>query len=41
MLRLRGEYLSDTNPMGAYWNRRSRQAIGMRNYRRNTPTLSP
>lgn len=41
MLRLRGEYLSDSNPMGAYWTRRSRQATGMRTYRRATPTLSP
>lgn len=41
MLRLRGEYLSDGNPMGAYWTRRSRQATGMRTYRRNTPALYP
>ena len=41
MLRLRSEYLSDDDPMGAYWTRRSRQATGMRTYRRNAPTLAP
>jgi hypothetical protein len=41
MLRLRGEYLSEGNPMGAYWTRRSSQATGMRTYRRATPSLSP
>ncbi len=40
MLRLRGEYLSDSNPMGAYWTRRSRHATGMRTYRRNAHALS-
>ncbi|MBN1909666.1 MAG: hypothetical protein JW818_08005 [Pirellulales bacterium] len=41
MLRLRGEYLSDGNPMGAYWTRRSRYATGMRTYRRNAHAVSP
>ena len=41
MLRLRGEYLSEDNPMGTYWTRRSRQATGMRTYRHATPSLSP
>jgi hypothetical protein len=33
MLRLCGEYLSDDEPMRAYWNRRSRHAPGVRAYR--------
>ncbi|MCP3885467.1 MAG: hypothetical protein GY700_08335, partial [Propionibacteriaceae bacterium] len=41
MLRLRGEYLSNDNPMGVYWTRRSRQATGMRPYRRHAPAVSP
>ncbi len=41
MLRLRGEYLSNDNPMGAYWTRRSRQATGMRTYRRPPARLAP
>jgi hypothetical protein len=34
MLRLRGEYLSEDNPMQSYWTNRSRQANGTRAYRR-------
>jgi hypothetical protein len=41
MLRLRGEYLSDDDPMGAYWTRRSRHATGTRTYRRHPPAVSP
>ena len=33
MLRLCGEYLSDDEPMRAYWNQRSRHAPGVRAYR--------
>ena len=33
MLRLRGEYLSDDEPMRDYWDRRSRHASGTRAYR--------
>ena len=33
MLRLRGEYLSDDNPMQAYWQNRSKTATGTRAYR--------
>lgn len=35
MLRLRGEYLSDANPMQSYWTNRSRRATGTRAYRRD------
>ncbi|MCG8587061.1 MAG: hypothetical protein MI757_20335 [Pirellulales bacterium] len=38
MLRLRGEYLSDDQPMHDYWTTRSRQASGTRAYR--SPTTS-
>jgi hypothetical protein len=41
MLRLRADYLSDDDPMGAYWPRRSRRATGMRSYRRHTLTVTP
>jgi hypothetical protein len=40
MLRLRADYLSDDDPMGAYWTRRSRHATGMRTYRRPTPATT-
>ena len=33
ILRLRGEYLSDDQPMASYWNLRSRDASGTRAYR--------
>lgn len=33
MLRLRGEYLSNDEPMQDYWYRRSRIASGIRVYR--------
>ena len=33
MLRLRGEYLSDDEPMRDYWATRSRHASGVRAYR--------
>jgi hypothetical protein len=33
ILRLCGEYLSDDEPMRAYWNQRSRHAPGVRTYR--------
>ena len=33
MLRLRGEYLSDNEPMQDYWTQRSRDACGTRTYR--------
>jgi hypothetical protein len=33
MLRLRGEYLSDDQPMHTYWDQRSRHAVGTRAYR--------
>ena len=33
MLRLRGEYLSDDDPMSTYWDHRSRHASGTRSYR--------
>jgi hypothetical protein len=33
MLRLRGEYLSDDDPMSDYWENRSRNATGTRAYR--------
>ena len=33
ILRLRGEYLSDDDPMSDYWERRSRHATGTRAYR--------
>ncbi len=36
MLRLRGEYLSDDDPMHDYWSRRSRSATGTRAYRHNS-----
>jgi hypothetical protein len=39
ILRLRGEYLSDDNPMQDYWTNRSRQANGTRAYR-HTPVLA-
>jgi len=41
MLRLRGEYLSDHDPMGGYWTRRARLANGMRNYRSHASSISP
>jgi hypothetical protein len=40
MLRLRADYLSDDDPIGAYWSRRSRHATGMRTYRRLTPAAT-
>jgi len=40
MLRLRADYLSDDNPMGVYWTRRSRHATGMRSYRRHAPAAT-
>ena len=33
MLRLRGEYLSNDEPMTKYWSSRSRDACGTRAYR--------
>jgi hypothetical protein len=40
MLRLRADYLSDDNPMGSYWSRRSGRATGMRTYRRLAPATT-
>lgn len=41
MLRLRGEYLSDDQPMNQYWSSRSRDACGTRAYRTaNNPVYS-
>jgi hypothetical protein len=38
ILRLRGEYLSEDDPMQAYWQNRSRHNNGTRVYRTTTPT---
>jgi len=35
ILQLRGDHLSDTDPMTAFWNRRERQMSGFRSYRRS------
>jgi hypothetical protein len=39
MLRLRGEYLSEDEPMQAYWEHRSRQASGTRAYRPKSQSM--
>ncbi len=39
MLRLRGEYLSDNEPMRNYWTQRSRDACGTRTYRAHAQSV--
>ena len=40
MLRLRGNYLSDDDPMSEYWSSRSRDACGTRAYRAAGDTVT-
>jgi len=40
ILRLRGDYLSDDEPMAAFWKSRPREATGFRSYRSHPPGIA-